>query len=362
MKAIQAERGAGGNVGTEAGESRDPFVRLREVLQIHHATAPGRNALDFREHPETLDDCLIATTAGIAPYCLRGPFRWAEYPRIAAAMHSARESGRGHNAPYRREWVFAPVKVVLAETVPIRAALVFEPCYPWQAKLATRQPGMQLWMVYAAVAVLNSQYSKALYEERLSKIRLRSAKPHGLKLEALKRMPVARVDWEYEELAQVADLAHQMIALHEGRVECLDLIQCTLGPGMARRVAEDHYGALFRQQIEAVDERLSRALCTLLGLDETAERALVQPRAVPKGREQGQPTLFGDWDLLPPVPPPPPVRLTGEAESPLRSFGRQVPPEAAQEIQDRLAFWEGAVNSRPPHELYESVAADRPAA
>ena len=53
-------------------------------------------------------------------------------------MKATRQSGPGHNYPYPRERVFAPVKVVLAEAFPIRALLTFAPCYPWQAKLATR--------------------------------------------------------------------------------------------------------------------------------------------------------------------------------------------------------------------------------
>src|SRR5205085_2413288 len=92
-------------------------------------------------------------------------------------------------------------------------------------KLATRVPGQRLWLVYAAVAVLNSRFGEAYYRALLGQTLLKAAAPHGLKIQALKQIPVARADWEYEELGKVVDLTHQLSALHEGREEALPLIR-----------------------------------------------------------------------------------------------------------------------------------------
>ena len=218
-------RGASGARGVEVGQARDPYIRVHQVLQIHHATAPSRNAVSLLDEPETLDDCLIAMSANIARHHLKAPFQWVNYDQVESVMEEARRPGSGKNYPYTREQLFAPIKVVLAEAVPIRAVLTFEPCYPWQAKLATRVPGQRLWMVYAAVAVLNSRFGKAYYSGLLARATLKSATPHGLKISALRHLPVARAEWEDEELGKVVDLTHQLIALYEGREECLPTIR-----------------------------------------------------------------------------------------------------------------------------------------
>src|SRR5439155_8859057 len=105
----------------------------------------------------------------------------AEYHEIVAAIRRRRAQGSPAKlAAYRRDQVFAPLKVLIAEhDRPLRAALVREPTYPNRAKLATLRPGRSAGMLYATLGMLNSDIGWALYRDIIRDGRGRVSVPDG---------------------------------------------------------------------------------------------------------------------------------------------------------------------------------------
>jgi hypothetical protein len=257
-------------IETPEESSDDPFVRLKQVLKIHHAHPPRGGAREFTE-PESPDDCFVVRTRNIRQYHLEGRLKRVRYQEIRTRFAEARLQG-SKLAPYAPAEVFAPAKVVVAEvTDPIRAVLTFHPVYPWQNKLATLLPGVPLSLAYAAVAVLNSRYGETLYGEALAEHPPRSKSPHGPKVHALYRVKIAKRGREERYLWPVVQLAYQLHALHEARQAGKDYFRSK--PDTIRSFMVDA-DPLLRQYIENRKRQLNRAISDLLDIDEDAERKL----------------------------------------------------------------------------------------
>jgi len=331
----------------------DRFIRIAEVLQVMRKHPPSQG-VPTAPDAEQSDDCMILHQQNIQSYRIEGEVAWASHSEILRVFDEWKGQGT-HNRPYLHSEVFAPVKVVLAEwDDPIRAALVWGPVYPWQNKLGLLRPGQPLWRAYASVAVLNSKYGQAYYRAFLKSNPPKATKPHGLKAAAVNQIPIARRGHAPAELDRVAELAHQMMALHEAAEECLPRLR-----GMLRRVNgyslsfEQLYRDSFEKQFQAVQRRLDDELRRLLGLGETEEQELLELLRLPKS-ESLQTEMFEPWDMLPPLPPTPPVRiLLDEDRSPVEVGGEDVNGKQAEirEALKLLRYWEEIVNSRPPREL-----------
>lgn len=356
---VLLERGGAVYADGASGAFEDPYLRVRHVLAVRTAHPPtsvrtGEPAVGQREEPETLDDCMLLRAAHIQKYRIEGTPKWASHADILSAFQEMHCAGRGIGLrPYWREEVFAPVKVVFAETGGpdiLRAALAWGPVYPWQNKLATLVPGQPLALAYAAVGVLNSRYGLAWYRRILRENPPRAHNPHGLKVKALNRVPLARRDYPEQVLQAVAVYTHQLMALHEGLWECRQAFA-----GLVHRYADgpsdcsSYYARQFNRHIEGVERRMQPHLKRLLGLHDEAEEAALL-REVDSSHSPAEP-LFDELDTL--MATPLGVSLFGEAE--LEWWNRLqasiAPPQSEVHALKTLRYWNEAINSPPPREL-----------
>ena len=350
---------SGSVVGVQPDEpgEEDRYIRIKDVLELRHQHPP-KGGVTRRSEPDSLDDCLILKQKNIQRFCFRGPLSWACYEEIAEGFRDGRS---GRLRPYSRAAVFAPVKVVLAESDrPIRAVLTYGPVYPWQNKLATLREGQRLWLAYAAVAVLNSNFGGQFYRKYLLQNPTCSKKRHGLSKAAVVRVPVAKRDYTFEELGKVVDLTYQRQALAEACEACVSQLQGKLGRVDGKQCEMGaHYTKAFAKHMEGVEARLQDEIRRLLGLDETEEYRLLRDERSPAHGSSAQRSFFQPWEMMPAPPPPPPIKLIPAAERdafPVEACaGRRVPD--AEDIK-LLQYWEGVINSRPPRDLRaETVAA-----
>jgi hypothetical protein len=352
----------------------DPYYRVDDILSIRTAHPPSRidknvPVVQERPQPETDDDCMVLHAPQIQQYRIEGEPSWASHAEILSAFQKMWEREKGNGLrPYYAEEVFAPVKIVFAEASqvaePIRAALAWGPVYPWQSKLATLKPEQPLWRAYASVAVLNSRYGLAWYRRLLRERPPRSERPHGLKVNALKRVPIAKRGYNPDVLERVVEMAHQLSTLFEARQECLPQFHGIIHAfrGLSEH-AEAHYAERFSEQIRGVERRLQPYLCRLLGLeDEAEEEALLIELKPTEAGPFGQDYLFSEVDLLPkPVPGPAVILFSDEEESWMRQLLQQS-SGATSELRalKLLRYWHGVVNSPPPAELLAGDHAEIP--
>lgn len=350
----------GGHTDThlEDTEAEERFIRVEHVLDLPRKHPPSDFESKFKTEPTTLDDFIVARQRNIQAFHLRGPFQWADYRDVEARFRQMIAEGKGLR-PYPPSQVFAPIKVLLAEhDRPIRATLAYEPVFAWNQKLATLKPGQQVWLAYAAVAVLNSELGLSFYREELEKVPVRARRRHGLNIDAVRRVPVARHDYTYEQLGEVAELTHQLITLHQAQSEFLATPPPRLHKWVAQRFRD--LEGVFQDQIGAVSRRLNSRLPRLLGIGEIEEHqrlGTVNRPSVPPDL-----SMFDDLDLhlLQRLPPQPPAKLLTDADREMLEvlLDSEPPGEASPDLEALLGLqhWEEAANTRPPRYLIEEMS------
>ena len=271
----------------EHGTVSDPYIRVRDILEIHRTHFPGHYD-QTHDTPSGEYDCRVVRQRDIQRFRIRGKAEWADYLQIVDTFEERRKAGRtGLTALASSGVVFARVKIVIAEQdEPIRAALTFEPVYPRRGKSALLRQGQSLWMAYAALAVLNSALGQALYRQDLLRREGRSRGSDGISLQGLENLPVARLGYEPATLERVAVLSCQIGTLYAAEQEC----------------AHD-----FEEELAATHERLRWATRELLGFSiEEAEELIRNVACLDTLKDEqssGQANLFKEPRDLPPHPP-----------------------------------------------------------
>jgi hypothetical protein len=332
MPTITIEKG--GPPGVGARPVRDePFVRIGDILRIRRKNWPPRagDLVELVEERESLDFCRVVEGEEIEQFRFSGPQRWADFSAIEQAFPRPRISSG--NSPYTRDWVFAPLKVVIRDQDnPIRAVLSYEPVYPKRAKLAVPMPGQSVHRVYAAVGVLNSAIGQAYYRKYLG----RPLSGDSAYAAILRQLPVAHQDHSPDELELAAQLAYQVITLYQAQAECR--------------------GRDFWQHILPLKRRLSWAIGRLLRLDEAEEEQLIQSVADLKPEDAHLANLAESWGARMTLPP---IRL-GEPEDGGRvrkllereRTGTATESELAElDRLQLLSYWQGMVNTPLPSRL-----------
>ena len=216
------------------------FVVLGDVLDFHRGHLPGTG---LTPHPDRddLDDCLLTPQRHVRQFEFSGPEQWVNYGQILDVFVERKRAGaKAHTWPFRREVVFAPIKLVLAETDnPLRAVLTYSPVYPGRGKIATLRAGQSVWMAYAALGVLNCAIGQAYYLANLRRMKGLDRCPHGPRVDVLSSIPVAVRGYRSRDLREVARLAYQVSTLHEAAVEV----------------------SIARERIPTMREHLNRAIC-----------------------------------------------------------------------------------------------------
>lgn len=349
MPMPSVERDTGCRQAPCEGEGEgDRFLRIGDILELLHCHPPSQPVI-LRDEPEEADDCLIVKRSNIQHFGLTGAMKWACYRDVTDRFAEMRAAGSNHLSPYSREDVFAPVKIVLAETDSplLRAAVVYEPAYPWQNKLGIPKPGQRLWLVYAACAALNSRYGLACCRLNKKPLTLRSKNPPGVNLKAAREIPVARQNWEWNELTEVAALTHQLGALYDAEHEALpELTQ--QDPTNGWTFCSSFQAALQAARLD-VTRRLDDACRRILGLTESEEEVLLNEVRLPDTASSAQRRFLHDWDMLQPVPPSPVQLLPASYPGP----GTDAQHLAALRI---VRYWETVVNSPPPRAILTGSA------
>lgn len=346
---------------TTVPDDEDPYIRVKHIFKFRTAHPPPRVDLSAAAVPErheasSLDDCLQLRSSNVARYGIAGEPRWVNFEEIDIAFDQAWGMGKGKQLrPFTREEAFAPVKLVVADHFnPIRASLVWGPAYAWQCKLAPLAEGQHLWYAYASVAVLNSRYGRAWYTRLTRAAKLRSAKPHGVKIPILRDIPILKKGFEDSVLVRVVGLTHQLMALHEARQECPPLFHEIMSRDASGYLghAEDQVREVIDTQFSSVERRLEAHITRLL-LDNSADEIALLQELEDPGR-LGQGSLFNEVDLhlLTRRPEPPPATIFTSHEARWLAMASKGDPESRELLALRtLRFWDQAINSNPPGEL-----------
>ncbi len=313
----------------------DPYLLLKQVLHLRRAHF--RSSVELVSRPRTADDCLVVASDGIRPYHLTAAEPWANYDEIAGSF--TREPGQprlAHTASYSREFVFAPVKVVVGEQDdPLRAAIAYESLYLRRGKIGVLRPGQPVAMAYCAIAVLNSAIGTALYHRLHRRIHGAPPSEFGVSMKVLEQMPVCHREAPVEQVRVVARLAHQLSALCQ---------------------AEREIDREFYDQSEFLWQRLLVEVGLLLKLRPGESQELLRTIEVLNLRDARQPGLFDTLGSLPPVPPLELLsdrQLQRHNELLERDPTGALAPEEIVELRalNRLLFWQDAVNASPPWDL-----------
>ncbi len=201
--------------------------------------------------------------------------------------------------------------------------------------------------MYAACAALNSRYGLACYRLNKKLLQLRSEKPHGVNLTAAREIPVARQNWEWNELNEVAALTHQLGALYDAEHEALPKL--TQQDPTNRWTLCSSFRAALQASRRDVTRRLEHACRSLLGLTEPEEEVLLNEVRLPDTASSAQGRFFHDWDMLQPVPPLAVQLLPASYPKP----GADAQHLAALTT---VRYWETVVNSPPPRAILTGSA------
>jgi hypothetical protein len=322
-----------------ASDAKD-YITLGDLVELRRNHARAVDVAVSHE-PRSVDDCRLVDMNQVQSFRLVGPERWINFEEMRQALREWRQQHKTNITAYKREYVFAPVKLIIhVQDRPLRAALSYDPIFPRRGQIGIPKPGYDLGLLYAALAMLNSPVGQAFYRQRLLKMAGKNQSRDGLDLEALKDLPIARRGYPDEALGGVADLAYQVSTLYEAQDDC---------------------NRDFWQVIRPVQQQLLSAAIRLLAIGETEAEHLIKSvwdvsyESLPRHDQLISPPLL---QRLPPI-----ALMADEDRKRFEVFQKVYPTSesdlAAFERIKRLAYWEELVNTAAPRwlETDESAAA-----
>ncbi|MDQ2731812.1 MAG: hypothetical protein M3Y56_09155 [Armatimonadota bacterium] len=320
---------------------RERPLLLEDILDLRRAHWL-KDCVNPDAQPFGANSCLLIPSDGVQQFHVSHSDGWADYDRIRESFSHEREAKKSSGSPVKRspfphEWVFSPVKIVIADTdEPIRASMTSDAVYPKRAKVGLLRANQPLAMAFAATALLNSTVGQAYYRRLLHHHEGKARSQFGLLKSILKKMPVAAADYQDELLFRLAKETYQLSTLYRAsrEISILDLlpfIQTLHG-----RVSSDSYALLGLSEVEVIELLLS-----VQDLDLKDELGVL--------------TLFsGDWMNTPVVP----VRLLSAPDRErFRFLKQQAPRELTPgdtnrlEQWNRLEYWEYLANADLPWSL-----------
>ncbi|MBM3457186.1 MAG: hypothetical protein FJX77_01430 [Armatimonadetes bacterium] len=198
----------------------DLYVTLGDLFEIRRAHWPGNLALPGPTSPTRVGPgaCRVVRPDEIGQFRLEGSPCWMEYDAIRSAFAELRRSGsKAHLAPYPRAVVFAPQRLLLAETDrPLRAVVVEESVYPTRGKVVLPRFRWALGLAHVTAALLNSALGLGLYHTLFQLVRRREPRSgDGVADSILARLPLFHVEATEAEVRAAAREAYQLAVLSE---------------------------------------------------------------------------------------------------------------------------------------------------